>query len=133
MKAAVDGSELLRDLDAASQEGPSNLGNARIGVNSPCSACTYAAGLRHQLALTNLAIVGSASGKKIPERVIGEAIREVVAHEVGHTLGLRHNFKASSWLSVDEVRRRRDSTDEATTASVMDYNPLLFFPGDDPE
>jgi hypothetical protein len=133
MKQAADGSELLRARDAASMEGPSNLGSARLGANSPCSACTYATGLRHQLAVTHLAIVGSASGKKIPERFIGEAIKEVVAHEVGHTLGLRHNFKASSWLGVEEIKRRRDTTDEPTFASVMDYNPLLFFPGDDPE
>jgi hypothetical protein len=133
MKKAADGSELLREMDAAAAEGPSNMGRGRAGTNSPCSACTYAAGLRHQLAITHLAIVGSASGKKIPERFIGEAIKEVVAHEVGHTLGLRHNFKASSWLSVEEIKRRRDNTDEPTFASVMDYNPLLFFPGDDPE
>jgi hypothetical protein len=80
-----------------------------------------------------LAIVGTATGKKIPEKFVGEAIKETVSHEVGHTLGLRHNFKASSWLSVDEIKRRRDTTDEPVTASVMDYNPLLFFPGDDPE
>jgi hypothetical protein len=133
VQKAAEGSEMLRDLDAAATAGPTNLGRGRTGMNSPCTACTYAAGLRHQLAVMHLAFLGSASGKKIPERVIGEAIREVVAHEVGHTLGLRHNFKASSWLSVDEVRRRRDSGDEAISASVMDYNPLLFFPGDDPE
>jgi hypothetical protein len=133
MKRAAEGSEMLRQIDKAASEGPSNLGTARLGANSPCSACTYAAGLRHQLAITHLAIVGGASGKKIPERFIGEAIKEVVAHEVGHTIGLRHNFKASSWLGVEEIKRRRDTTDDATFASVMDYNPLLFFPGDDPE
>ena len=95
--------------------------------------CNYADGLRHQLAMMNLAITATASGKKIPDRFIGEAIREVIAHEVGHTLGLRHNFKASSWLSLEEVKRRRDTSDEPTVASVMDYNPLLFFAGDDPE
>ncbi len=133
VRKAAEGSQLLREVDAAASEGPTNLGRGRLGTTSPCTSCSYAQGLRHQLALLNLAIVGSASGKKIPERVIGEAIREVVAHEVGHTLGLRHNFKASSWLSVEEVKRRRDGSGEAISASVMDYNPLLFFPGDDAE
>lgn len=133
VKAAAEGSELLREADSAEKSIPTNTGRGRVGMNSPCTACTYAAGLRHQLALLNLAVISTATGKKIPERVIGEAIRETVAHEVGHTVGLRHNFKASSWLTVDEIKRRRDTTDEATTASVMDYNPLLFFPGDDPE
>ena len=133
MKLAAPGSELLKDADASQGVPVSNSARGRTGINSPCSACNYAAGFRHQLALTQLAIVGTAAGKKIPEKFIGEAIKETVAHEVGHTLGLRHNFKASSWLSIDEIKRRRDTTDEPTTASVMDYNPLLFFPGDDPE
>ncbi|MFQ5805416.1 MAG: zinc-dependent metalloprotease, partial [Phycisphaerae bacterium] len=95
--------------------------------------CTYATGFRQQLALVRDALIATGSGKKLPERFIGEAVREVVTHEVGHTLGLRHNFKGSSWLSLDEVKRRRNSTDEPTCASVMDYNPLLFFQGDTPD
>lgn len=133
MKEAAEGSQLLRDVDAAAAEGVSNFGSARVGTNSPCTACNYASGLQHQLATLNLAMLAGGTGKKIPERVIGDAIREVVAHEVGHTLGLRHNFKASSWLSVEEIKQRRETGAEPTTASVMDYNPLLFFPGDDLE
>ena len=96
--------------------------------------CNIATGLQQQLAFSRLAMLGTPTGKEFPERLIGEVIKEVICHEVGHTLGLRHNFKASSWLSLDEVKRRRDETDEATTASVMDYNPVLFFPEDkDPE
>ena len=95
--------------------------------------CTYASGFQEQMAFVHSAMIATASGKKLPEHFIGEAIREVVAHEVGHTIGLRHNFKASSWLSLDEIKRRRDTTGEPTTGSVMDYNPLLFFNGDTAE
>ena len=35
-------------------------------------------------------------GGKVPEKLIAQAVKEVVMHEVGHTLGLRHNFKAST-------------------------------------
>ena len=90
--------------------------------------CNYAAGLKHQMSVMNLA--AAAGGKKLPERAFGDLIKMISAHEVGHTLGLRHNFKASSWLTMEEVKRRRDTTDEATCASVMDYLPVLYFTGD---
>jgi len=93
--------------------------------------CNVAEGLRQQITLAHHAMLATAAGKELPERFFGEVIRETVAHEVGHTLGLRHNFKASSWLKLDEIRKRRLENDEATTASVMDYNPILFFAEDD--
>ena len=124
----VAGRELLTDALAGR---PASAARA----SADPAGCTYADGLRHELALNALAIkaaaVKTATGKEIPERLLGEVIREIVAHEVGHTLGLRHNFKGSDWLPMAEVRRRRDTTDEPTVASVMDYNPILFFPGDD--
>ena len=44
-------------------------------------------------------------------------------HEVGHTLGLRHNFKASTYLSLDEMNDPDKTKDTGLTASVMDYAP----------
>jgi hypothetical protein len=96
------------------------------------ASCNYAVGLKHQLSMLDAAAEAISPGKKIPDRLIGEAIKHVVTHEVGHTLGLRHNFKSSAWLSLEEVKRRRDNTDDALIGSVMDYAPLLFFAGDEP-
>jgi len=44
---------------------------------------------------------------------------------VGHTLGLRHNFKASAWRNLDDILSTGGEP-EALTGSVMDYNPAEF-------
>lgn len=60
-----------------------------------------------------------------PEEFIGPVVREIVAHEFGHTLGLRHNFKASSWKTYDEIVASTDP-EAPTSASVMDYNAFVL-------
>jgi hypothetical protein len=60
--------------------------------------------------------------KEFPEEFIGQVIREIVCHEVGHTLGLRHNFKASTYRTLQEINSKEKPLD--TTGSVMDYNPV---------
>lgn len=86
--------------------------------------CEYSEGMKHQMALAHTMLVDKP--KEVIDQFLYEVIKEVVMHEVGHTLGLRHNFKASSIYDLDEIRRRR-TTGEATVGSVMDYNPVLFF------
>jgi hypothetical protein len=93
------------------------------------NACTYARGMQAKM-MSLHALASAGAGNKVPERLIGEMIRDVTAHEVGHTLGLRHNFKGSTWLSPDEIKKRRDSGNEALFATTMDYNDILVFPGD---
>jgi hypothetical protein len=63
-------------------------------------------------------------GVKFPEELIGQAIKEVVMHEVGHSLGLRHNFKASAMLSLEEINDPEITRKKGMAGSVMDYNPL---------
>ena len=117
----TDERQLFATLRAAREN--SNCFNPYVCQHS----CSYAEGMALEMALAHAAMVASGLGKQIPERLIGEAVKEVVTHEVGHTLGLRHNFKASSWLTLDEIRQRRDAGDEPTTASMVDYIPLVLF------
>jgi hypothetical protein len=42
----------------------------------------------------------------VPESFVGPALAELVAHEVGHTLGLRHNFKGSAPVRAREINSR---------------------------
>jgi len=59
----------------------------------------------------------------MPDWFIGPMLADLVAHEVGHTLGLRHNFKASSQYTMAEINSE-EVKGRAFTASVMDYNPI---------
>ncbi|MBL8990504.1 MAG: zinc-dependent metalloprotease, partial [Phycisphaerae bacterium] len=60
----------------------------------------------------------------IPEWFVGQALADLTAHEVGHTLGLRHNFKASSVYDLAEINSAGFKDKKPMTASVMDYNPV---------
>src|SRR5690606_10904382 len=55
------------------------------------------------------------------EKLMGELIRFVSAHEVGHTLGLRHNFIASNAVPVEKLRDRKWLEKNGHTPSIMDY------------
>ncbi|MEM7164025.1 MAG: zinc-dependent metalloprotease [Planctomycetota bacterium] len=60
----------------------------------------------------------------MPARFIGPLLADLVAHEVGHTLGLRHNFCASSLYTFAEINSDDVKGKKPFTASVMDYNPI---------
>ncbi|RAJ81829.1 uncharacterized protein DUF5118 [Chitinophaga dinghuensis] len=55
------------------------------------------------------------------EALMGQLIRFVSSHEVGHTLGLRHNFGSSSQTPVDSLRSISYLQKNGHTASIMDY------------
>ncbi|HEY8309736.1 MAG TPA: DUF5117 domain-containing protein, partial [Gemmatimonadaceae bacterium] len=57
----------------------------------------------------------------MPDSLMGRMIEFVVAHEIGHTLGLAHNFKASSTYPADSVRSRTWVHRMGHTPSIMDY------------
>ena len=59
----------------------------------------------------------------IPESFIGPMLAELVCHEVGHTLGLRHNFKASSVYTMAEINSKELKGTKPLASSVMDYLP----------
>ncbi|MBL8231514.1 MAG: zinc-dependent metalloprotease [Bryobacterales bacterium] len=62
----------------------------------------------------------------MPDDLMGELIRFVVAHEVGHTLGLPHNMKASSNYPFEKVRDREWLAKMGHTPTIMDYSRFNY-------
>ncbi|MBW3538842.1 MAG: zinc-dependent metalloprotease [Planctomycetes bacterium] len=60
----------------------------------------------------------------MPEDFIGPLLAELVAHEVGHTLGLRHNFKSSSIHPLADINSPKVKGVKPLAGSVMDYLPV---------
>jgi hypothetical protein len=60
----------------------------------------------------------------VPDWFVGPLIADLVAHEVGHTIGLRHNFKSSSIYTLEEINSDVIKGKKAFAGSVMDYLPV---------
>ncbi len=65
---------------------------------------------------------------ELPEEFVGQAIKHIVMHEVGHSLGLRHNFKASTMLNADQLNDTAITHTKGLVGSVMDYSPINIAP-----
>ncbi|MEH1779432.1 MAG: zinc-dependent metalloprotease [Nostoc sp.] len=59
---------------------------------------------------------------------IHQYLRLIIAHEVGHTLGLRHNFRGSTLLPPQEMNNTEITKTKGLTSSVMDYIPPNIAP-----
>ncbi len=95
-------------------------------------ACEYHSGLGRELAFASTALFARAADAAQlaaeRERMIQQGLKEVVMHEVGHTLGLRHNFKASTYLKLEDLNNPEVTSKTGLTASVMDYAPSYITP-----
>ena len=58
---------------------------------------------------------------KYDDELMGDLIRFVSSHEVGHTLGLRHNMGSSSFTPVEKLRDKAWVEEHGHTVSIMDY------------
>lgn len=79
------------------------------------------------------AVDSRARSLELPIELIGDAVRFVACHEVGHSLGLRHNMMASAAYPTDSLRSETfTSRMGGTSASIMDYARFNYVaqPGD---
>ena len=88
--------------------------------------------LRNWYFIHTAAINPEAQGVKFDDAVMGQLIRFVAAHEVGHTLGLPHNMGSSVAYPVDSLRSPSFTSTHGTAPSIMDYARFNYIaqPGD---
>jgi hypothetical protein len=63
-------------------------------------------------------------GSPEADAFVAASLKAIVMHEVGHTLGLRHNFRASTVYPLAKISDPAWSRENGISGSVMDYNPL---------
>jgi hypothetical protein len=87
---------------------------------------------RNRLLLETGAANPAARSLRLPDTLLGEAVRAVIAHEVGHALGLPHNMIASSAYPVDSLRSGPFTQRMGLTPTIMDYARQNYIaqPGD---
>jgi len=88
--------------------------------------------LRNWYFVQTAAVNPEARGRNFDDDVMGELIRFVSAHEVGHTIGLPHNWGSSHAVPVDSLRSPSYTSTHGTAPSIMDYARFNYVaqPGD---
>ena len=87
---------------------------------------------RNRYLLETVAANPKARSLDTPEEEIGEMMRRVISHEIGHALGLPHNMKASSAYPVDSLRSGDFTQKMGIATTIMDYARFNYIaqPGD---
>ena len=89
--------------------------------------CRYSDGLSEQMSFA-FSVLNSrglfSSGKLDLEEFVEQGLIDLICHEVGHTLGLRHNFKGSSVFSNEQLQNKNFTEKNGVVSSIMDYNPI---------
>jgi hypothetical protein len=94
---------------------------SRLGWNR--AACTYASDKALDTAVAWYATQEVNGLKVSKEEFVKRYIEDCVAHEVGHCLGLRHNFAGSTNLTTKQLSDDSLTDADGVAASVMDYTP----------
>lgn len=111
-------------FDGIAQEKPDLL---NLGPKSEDRICNYGNELAQEAAFGLAYLYGNvgdmADKDSLTKEYVHAYLTEIIAHEVGHTLGFRHNFKASTIYSLDQINDRDFTTKNGTIGTVMDYAP----------
>jgi hypothetical protein len=76
---------------------------------------------RNRLLVETGAANPAARTLELPEELLGETMRKVITHEVGHAIGLPHNMIASSAIPIDSLRSASFASRYGVSLTIMDY------------
>jgi len=104
----------------------SPVGNLSLGQQSLFLSCNYGAEMAQDMhfALDLLDARGLAMDGPEAEKLAKDYVKDVIMHEIGHTLGLRHNFRSSTIYTMKQINDPAFTTVHGLAGSVMDYNPF---------
>jgi hypothetical protein len=97
------------------------------------SVCNYAQESAHELhfAMDWLESQGLSMDSPQADKLAKQYVKDVIMHEVGHTLGLRHNFRGSTAYSLAQMQDPRFTREYGLSSSVMDYLPFNISPANE--
>jgi len=107
-------------------------GIAGSGASTSIAGRSMSCSRGHSLQLSNIFGVQAlrftgASGAR-QAQMLDEGLRMLILHELGHTIGLNHNMRASQAFTIDELFDAGFVAENGLTGSVMDYTPVNLAP-----
>ena len=105
--------------------------HAAVPHGQCCAACTLFDGHARETALAATALAATAEAglsEAEKDKLVVQGLKLVAMHEVGHTLGLRHNFKGSAFRSLSDFNDVTKTSQSGGSTSVMDYIPVNIVP-----